>query len=65
MTAVGTCGFTASLSHSHLNFQVQSGTAGLQDALNWLSKTSSYPSVVVIDQKFYTQAVAIGTTAST
>lgn len=64
-SASGTCGFTASTSHTHPNFQVQSGTAGLQEILNYLSKTATNAATVVIDQNFYGQAVAIGSTAST
>jgi len=59
------CGFVpTSPAHSHSSFSVQSGTAGLQESLNWLSKTATTPSVVILDAKFYAQAVSIGTTAS-
>jgi hypothetical protein len=59
------CGFVpTSLAHNHYTFEVKSGTAGLQEALNSASKTSSYPADVIIDQTFYTNAVSIGTTAS-
>jgi hypothetical protein len=60
------CGFVpTSLAHNHYTFEVKSGTAGLQEALNSVSKTSSYPADVIIDQTFYTNAVSIGTTAAT
>lgn len=64
INSVGTCGFAASFSHPHVGFQVQSGTAGLQEALNSLNKSSTYPAVVMVDSSFYAGAVSIGSTAA-
>ena len=65
VNTVGTCGFVpTSPAHDHTSFQAQSGTAGLQEALNSLYAASSYPANVLVDQNFYNQAVSIGTTAS-
>jgi hypothetical protein len=65
--SAGVCGFNASPSHTHYanGFFVQSGTAGLQEILNWLSKTSSTPSVVVVDASWYGAITSLGLTPAT
>lgn len=65
ISAVGTCGFSASPSHAHPGFQVQSGTAGLQEALNALYKSATYPSVIILDQSWYNGIVSMGLTPAT
>lgn len=63
-TAILTCGVTVSPANSHTTFALQSGTAGLQDALNAVAPNAvSYPMVVLLDRQWYAQAVQIpGTT---
>ena len=54
------CGFTASPSNSHTSFQVKSGTAGLQEAINVLAvPTTAYPALIVLDRNWYTVANSI------
>jgi hypothetical protein len=59
------CGFTASPANNHYSFQVRSGTAGLQEALNALANgpSSSYPGLLILDRNWYNAANVIpGTT---
>jgi hypothetical protein len=62
------CGFTASPANQHFSFQVKSGTAGLQEALNALAisaKTTTYPALILLDRSWYNGASSIpGTTAT-
>lgn len=65
-SASGTCGFTGTFSHSHPNFQVQSGTAGLQEAINAAKGGSAtHPFAVILDTAWYNGVTAIGGTAAT
>lgn len=59
------CGFTGSPVNNHYSFQVKSGTGGLQEALNALSKgpSSTYPGLLIIDRNWYNAASIVpGTT---
>ena len=58
------CGFAASPAHSHLQFNILSGTAGLQEALNQIASSSSPAQTIVIDQAWYRYITATGGTAS-
>lgn len=60
------CGFTASPSNNHYSFQVVSGTAGLQEALNALaSPATAYPAKINIDRNWYVSANSVpGTSAA-
>lgn len=54
------CGFTASPANNHFSFQVRSGTAGLQEALNALNNANiSHPALLVLDRNWWTSAGAI------
>ena len=65
VTGVGTCGFAANPTHTHLGFQVQSGTAGLQEALNsFVGGSASYPGLILLDATWWGQANAISTGTS-
>lgn len=58
------CGFTASPSNSHFSFQVKSGTAGLQEALNVLAVSSTaYPATIILDRNWFVAADSINGTA--
>lgn len=61
------CGFTASPSNNHFSFQVVSGTAGLQEALNALaSPATAYPAKINIDRNWYVEANSVaGTSGAT
>jgi len=50
------CGITASTSHSHYSFQMKSGTAGLQEAVNALGSSQTYVQTVFLDTRWYNQA---------
>ena len=59
------CGFTASPANNHYSFRIQSGTGGLQEALNALSNgpSTTYPGLLIIDRNWYNAANVIpGTT---
>lgn len=63
------CGFTGSPANNHTSFQVTSGTAGLQEALNVLAvqggKATAYPALIKLDRNWWAQASSIaGKTAS-
>ena len=54
------CGFTASPANNHYSFQVISGTAGLQEAINALSISPTlYPALIVLDRNFFTIAASL------
>jgi hypothetical protein len=57
------CGITASPSHSHYSFQLKSGTAGLQEAVNSVLNSGSYPNTVFLDVRWWGLAANVpGTT---
>lgn len=61
------CGFSASPTNTHTSFQIASGTAGLQEALNALAvlggKTTGYPAKIDLDRNWFAYAASIpGTT---
>jgi len=59
------CGFTATLANTHYGFSVTSGTGGLQEAVNQISSTAPYKTIVWIDRNWYALANALpGTTPS-
>lgn len=63
------CGITASPSNNHYSFQVVSGTAGLQEALNALAvkggQTTAYPAKINLDRNWWVAASSVpGTTAT-
>lgn len=60
------CGFTASPANNHFSFQVQSGTAGLQEALNALaSPATSAPAKINLDRNWLVAASSVpGTSAA-
>lgn len=66
-SAVLTCGVTVSPAHSHTTFTLQSGTAGLQEALNALAASPvAYPSAVQLDKTWYADVLAMpGATVAT
>jgi hypothetical protein len=56
------CTIAVSPSHNHYSFQVQSGTGGLQEALNAISPTAVVPAVVWLDRNWYPLANAVPST---
>ena len=52
----GACGFAGAVQNQHTSFQVQSGTAGLQEAI--ITQQQSVPTFNVILDKYWYQAVA-------
>lgn len=54
------CGFTAAPANNHTSFQVQSGTAGLQESLNALaSPSTAYPAKIILDRNWYVAANSV------
>lgn len=61
----GSCGFTASPTHTHYTFQVKSGTAGLQEAINTVKAGGGIPASIVLDRNWWTYANQITGTKGT
>jgi hypothetical protein len=53
------CGFAASLANTHYGFYVTSGTGGLQEAVNTVSSTAPYKTMIWIDRNWYALANAL------
>ena len=66
VNTAGSCGATVAPAHNHYNFQLRSGTAGLQEAINTLSGQGAFATQIVLDKNWWTIANQIpGTTAAT
>ncbi len=66
VNTAGSCGATVAPTHNHYNFQLRSGTAGLQEAINALSGQGAWPTLLFLDKNWWTIANQIpGTTAAT
>jgi hypothetical protein len=66
VNTAGSCGATVAPAHNHYNFQLRSGTAGLQEAINALSGQGAWPTLLFLDKNWWTIANQIpGTTAAT
>lgn len=65
INTVGSCGVTIAPANLHYNFQLKSGTAGLQEAIDNLGGVQAYPAVIVLDRNWYSDANALpGTDAA-
>ena len=66
VNTAGSCGVTMAPAHNHYNFQLRSGTAGLQEAIDVLDGQGAWPTLVILDKNWWTIANQIpGTTAAT
>jgi len=66
VNTAGSCGATVAPVHNHYTFQMKSGTAGLQEAINTLQGQGAWPTIVLLDKNWWTIANQIpGTTAAT
>jgi len=65
VNTAGSCGATVAPSHNHYTFQMKSGTAGLQEAINTLTQQGGQPAVVVLDKNWWTIANQIPGTYGT
>ena len=66
VNTAGSCGVTMAPAHNHYNFQLRSGTAGLQEAIDVLDGQGAWPTLVILDKNWCTIANQIpGTTAAT
>lgn len=65
-SAVLTCGVTVSPAHTHATFALQSGTAGLQEALNSVATAAlERPMAILLDRNWYATAKTLpGVTAA-
>jgi len=52
----GTCGVTIAPSNNHYTFQLKSGTAGLQEAINAVKASGGVPALVVLDRNWWAYA---------
>jgi hypothetical protein len=66
VNTAGSCGVTIAPSNNHYNFQLRSGTAGLQEAIDVLDGQGAWPTLVILDKNWWSIANQIpGTTAAT
>ncbi len=65
VNTAGSCGATVAPSHNHYTFQMKSGTAGLQEAINTLDGQGAWPAVVVLDKNWWTIANQVPGTYAT
>lgn len=66
VNTAGSCGVTIAPSNNHYNFTLKSGTAGLQEAINSLDGQGAWPTLVILDKNWWSNANQIpGTTAAT
>ncbi len=66
VNTAGSCGVTIAPSNNHYNFTLKSGTAGLQEAINSLDGQGAWPTLVILDKNWWSNANQIpGTTAVT
>ena len=61
----GSCGVTVAPSHAHYNFQMKSGTGGLQEALVALDAQGAWPTLIILDKNWWTVANQIPGTYAT
>jgi hypothetical protein len=65
VNTAGSCGVAIAPTHNHFTYQLRSGTAGLQEALNVL-KGQAIPSLILLDRNWWAQANNIpGTNGAT
>jgi hypothetical protein len=61
-----TCGWSLAATHPHLSFNLASGTAGLQEAINAVGpSTAPYPTVIYLTPRWYALVSAISSLNST
>lgn len=65
VNTAGSCGVTIAPSNNHYNFQLMSGTAGLQEALNAIGGQGSWPTVLILDKNWWSIANQIPGTYAT
>jgi len=65
VNTAGSCGATVAPTHSHYTFQMKSGTAGLQEAINSLTSQGAWPTLVDLDKNWWTVANQIPGTYAT
>ena len=65
VNTAGSCGATLAPSHNHYTFQLKSGTAGLQEAINTLDAQGAWPTLVLLDKNWWTIANQVPGTYAT
>ena len=56
INTAGSCGVAVSPTHSHYNFQMRSGTAGLQEAINTVKAGGGIPALIALDRNWWAGA---------
>lgn len=56
INTAGSCGVALAPSHSHYNFQLRSGTAGLQEAINTVKAGGGIPALIALDRNWWSGA---------
>lgn len=65
VNTAGSCGATVAPSNNHYTFQLKSGTAGLQEAINSLTQQGAYPTLIILDKNWWSNANQIPGTYAT
>jgi hypothetical protein len=52
----GSCGVTIAPSNNHYNYQLRSGTAGLQETINAVKASGGIPATIIIDRNWWSLA---------
>jgi len=56
VNTAGSCGVTLSPSNTHSTFQLRSGTAGLQEAINTVKASGGWPALILLDRNWWSTA---------
>jgi hypothetical protein len=56
VNTAGSCGATMAPANNHYNFQLRSGTSGLQEGINTLDAQGSVPTLLLLDKNWWTLA---------
>ena len=56
VNTAGSCGVTMAPSHTHNSFQLRSGTAGLQEAINSVKASGGTPAYIILDRNWWALA---------
>ena len=65
VNTAGSCGVTIAPSNNHYNFQLRSGTAGLQEGIDALDGQGAWPTLLILDKNWWSLANNIPSTYAT
>jgi hypothetical protein len=65
VNTAGSCGVTVAPSHNHYTFTLKSGTAGLQEGINATIGQGAWPTLMILDKNWWTNANQVPGTYAT